>query len=130
MKRNHIILGGIAAAVLIGMSAGAGAYLLVKHNDTPEPVKVAATQNKRVGDNIRWDNKQPPPDVPPPSAQRVASNCNDGNIVGTAIGGVGGGIAGSQFGKGDGKTAAAIGGAVVGGYLGNQFIPTHNALCP
>jgi uncharacterized protein YcfJ len=113
MKRNHMILGGILVAVLIGLSAGAGAYLLVKNNDQPEPIKVAATQNNN-----------------PPPQQVAQSECDDANVVGAAIGAVAGGLAGNQIGSGRGQDLATVGGAIGGGYLGQQHIPTRNVLCP
>ncbi len=130
MKRNHIILASVAGLVLIALTAGASAYVATSMmNEKETPVKVASVKKEsKVGENIRWNNNAQP--APAPQPQRVASNCSDGNIVGTVIGGAAGGLAGSQVGKGSGKTAATIGGAVAGGYLGNQFIPTDNALCP
>lgn len=130
MKRNHVILAGVAGLVLIALTAGASAYVATSMiHEEKEPVKVASVKKEpKVGENIRWNNNSAP--APAPQPQRVASNCSDGNIVGTVIGGAAGGIAGNQIGKGNGNTAATIGGAIAGGYLGNQFIPTHNALCP
>ncbi len=127
MKRKHMILTGVTAVALLALTAVASAYVAtnVMNEDKPAPAKVAT--KAKVGDNIKWNNNPQPAPAP---QQQVASNCNDGNIVGTVIGGAAGGVAGSQIGKGNGKTAATIGGAVAGGYLGNQFIPTHNALCP
>ena len=47
-----------------------------------------------------------------------------------AIGAVGGGLVGNQIGSGKGQDLATIGGAIGGGYLGKEYIPTHNTLCP
>lgn len=129
MQRKHMILAGITAVALLALTAGASAYIATNMNkEEPVAAKVASAPKAKVGENIRWNNNAQP--APAPQQQQVASNCSDGNIVGTVIGGAAGGLAGSQVGKGNGKTAATIGGAVAGGYLGNQFIPTDNALCP
>lgn len=130
MQRKHIILASVIGLVMIVLTAAASAYVATNMAEKKdESVKVASMKKEpKVGENIRWNNNPQP--APAPQPQRVASNCSDGNIVGTVIGGAAGGIAGNQIGKGNGNTAATIGGAIAGGYLGNQFIPTHNALCP
>lgn len=120
MKRKHMITAGLGAVVLLLMTAGASAYIATEmNNDQAKPVAKKSVQREE----IRWNEPERAP------VQKVASNCDDGNVVGYIAGGALGGIAGSQFGDGNGKTATTIGGALGGGYLGKEYIPTHNVTC-
>lgn len=67
--------------------------------------------------------------IQPTATQQQVEDCDDGNIVGMALGGVAGGLLGNQVGKGSGNTAATIGGTVGGAYLGKDHIPTRNVTC-
>ena len=67
--------------------------------------------------------------APQPAPVQQAANCDDGNVVGLAAGGLVGGLLGNQVGKGSGNTAATIGGAVGGAYLGKEHLPTKNVTC-
>lgn len=107
---NRILI-TIAAVAAILASTGAVAYIATKAA-APQPQKVVV--HKSGGGQ--------------PAPQQVA-NCDDGNIVGMALGGVTGGILGNQVGKGSGNTAATIGGAVGGAYVGKEYIPTRNVTC-
>lgn len=118
MTRKNMIWAGLGAALLLFVAVGASAYVTKEVLDDPKPV--AAKQ----GQKIVWDEPRPAP-----QPQKVASNCDDGNIVGTVVGGVGGGIIGNQIGSGSGNTVATIGGAVGGAALGNRYIPTRNVTC-
>jgi len=119
-QKNVALIAGVAA--LLVATAGASAFVATKIDDKAPPAKVAVHHTS--GNHITWDQSRAQP-----QPQQVASNCDDGNIVGTALGGVAGGVLGNQVGKGHGNTAATIAGAVGGAYVGNQYIPTRNTLC-
>lgn len=116
-KTKTIILA--SAGVLVALVATAGAATYVTKEVLTDHKPAAA----RSG-NIAWNG-----DRQPAQQQRVASACDDNNIIGTVLGGVGGGIIGNQIGSGSGNTVATIGGAVGGAALGNEFIPTDNETC-
>ena len=117
MTRSSMILAGLGAFALLVIAVGASAYVTKEALEDEKPV---ATKSQK----ITWDEPRPAP-----QPQKVASNCDDGNIVGTVVGGVGGGLIGNQIGSGSGNTAATIGGAVGGAALGNRYIPTKNVTC-
>ena len=121
MKRTtkHMILTGAGVLVLAVMAAGAGAYV------TQEMMDDDGTAARKAG-AITWNTDR---QTAAPQPQRVASACDDGNIVGTILGGVGGGIIGNQIGSGSGNDVATIGGAVGGAVLGNRYIPTDGVTC-
>ncbi|PZO89123.1 MAG: hypothetical protein DI626_00205 [Micavibrio aeruginosavorus] len=87
------------------------------------PQKVAAKK-----ETITWNSERQA--AKPQPQQQAANTCDDANIVGAAIGAVAGGFAGNQVGKGRGQDLATVGGAIGGGYLGKEYIPTRNVLCP
>lgn len=120
-KTKNIILASVGAVALVAVAAGAGAYVTQEVINDDKPVAA-----RQVSSNaIEWNGDRRQEQAP----QRVASNCDDGNIVGTVLGGLGGGILGNQIGSGSGNTAATIGGAVGGAALGNRYIPTDNETC-
>lgn len=123
MTRKHktLALWGLGGALLIAMTVGASAYVTksVLEDETPG----AKAQSER----ITWNE---PRQTEPQAQQQSVQNCDDANIVGTAIGAVAGGVVGNQVGKGKGQDLATIGGAIGGGYLGHEYIPTRNTLCP
>lgn len=122
--KKKMVLLGVGAVALLAVTAGASAFIatnVANDKDVSEPQKVASAET------IRWD------DAPAPQQQAqqpVAKSCDDANIVGAAIGAVAGGLAGNQIGSGRGQDLATIGGAIGGGYLGKEYIPTRNTLCP
>lgn len=118
-QKNLALVAGVIALVVA--AAGASAYVTQEIKD--EPQKVSA---KSDGDKITWNE---PRREPQPQAQAEPS-CDDANVVGAAIGAVGGGLVGNQIGSGSGQDLATIGGAIGGGFLGQQYIPTRNVLCP
>ena len=117
MKRSHLLaaIGGVI--LLIGVTAGAAAYMT--HATIKEDQSVTLPRAERVV--VRQSA------APAPAPQPVP--CDDGNIVGHVLGGAAGGIAGSQIGSGSGQTAATIAGTLGGAYVGGEYIPTHNATC-
>ena len=119
MTRSSMILAGLGAFALLVITVGASAYV-TKEALEDEQKPVVKTEK------IVW--KEPRQQAQPQPVQQ-ASNCDDGNIVGTVVGGVGGGLIGNQIGSGSGNTAATIGGAVGGAALGNRYIPTKNVTC-
>jgi uncharacterized protein YcfJ len=117
MKTKCIIALGAGAILLIGVSAGAGVYVMEKMSDeTPSKVY---SDNTSTSGSVTVSQAQPTP----------LPECDDDNIVGKVVGGAAGGIAGSQLGSGKGKTAATIGGTVGGSLLGEEYIPTKNVTC-
>lgn len=125
MKRQtkHILALSAAAIALVAITATASALITSEVNKEPE--RVVKPVAKANNDKIRWND--PAPQQPAP---QVASNCDDGNIVGYGLGALGGGLIGNQIGDGKGKDVATIGGAAAGALAGGKFIPTRNVLCP
>lgn len=118
MQKKYII--ALSAAMLLLVSgAGIAAYM---YKDTPTEQTATVKTSK-----VSWNHNDQAM-APPPPEPRMRS-CDDGNVVGTALGGVGGALAGSAIGKGNGRTAATIGGALGGAYLGQRYIPTKNVTC-
>lgn len=115
MKRSHLAaaIGGVV--LLIGLTAGAAAYVT---QATIKEDKVASAPRERV---VVHQQAAPAPQ---------AANCDDGNIVGHVLGGAAGGVVGSQIGSGSGQTAATIAGTLGGAYVGGEYIPTRNVTCP
>lgn len=117
-KTKTIILGSVTALVALVATAGAATYV------TKEVLSEDKPAASRSG-GVAWNSERQQEAQP----QRVASACDDNNIIGTVLGGVGGGIIGNQIGSGSGNTVATIGGAVGGAALGNEFIPTDGETC-
>ncbi len=116
--KNKMVLLGVAGVALLIATAGASAYIATQLDN--EPTRVIKEEK------ITWNERRNEP-----QRQQVAQNdCDDANIVGAAIGAVGGGLVGNQIGSGRGQDLATIGGAIGGGYLGKEYIPTRNVLCP
>jgi uncharacterized protein YcfJ len=114
---QNIVLIVIAVLLLVIGTAAASVY--IARSSTPEQPKIAVvTQpaHRVVHREVTTE-------------RRVATNCDDGNIVGKGLGGVGGGVAASTIGKGNGKTAATIAGTLGGAYLGGQYIATNGVTC-
>ena len=113
MQRNHLIaaVGGII--LLIGLSAGAAAY--VTQSTMKDDKSVSVPRAERIV--VREQAAAPMP------------ACDDGNIVGHVLGGAAGGVVGSQIGSGSGQTAATIAGTLGGAYVGGEYIPTRNVTC-
>ena len=127
-KNKQITILALAAVALIAVSAGAAAFVTKNQmEEKPAPVKTAvqtkSTKTVARKEQINWNQQQPAP-------QQQVRRCNDGNIVGAAIGGAAGGLVGHQFGKGKGRDLATIGGVIAGGTAGHQYIPTRGTLCP
>ncbi len=122
MQRKNLILFIIGAIALIALTAGASAYVTRDMMSTEKKVEKTAAK-KTTSERISWNEPRPQPQ--PVQAKR----CDDGNIVGAALGAAGGGIIGNQFGKGKGKDLATIGGVIAGGTAGHQLIPTRGVLC-
>ncbi len=120
-KHKTLALWVLGGALLVAMTAGASAYI------TKNSLSDEAPAQKVKSERITWN--EPRHNTAQRRAQQPAQTCDDANIVGTAIGAVAGGVVGNQVGGGKGKDLATIGGAIGGGYLGNQYIPTRNALC-
>lgn len=116
-KTKTIILASAGALVALVATAGAATYVTKEVINDEKP---AASRS----DGVAWNGERQPA-----QPQRVASACDDNNIIGTVLGGVGGGIIGNQIGSGSGNTVATIGGAVGGAALGNEFIPTDGETC-
>ena len=123
MPRKQLTLLIVGAIVLIALTAGASAYVTRGTMTPDEPVKKTASVKTVQKEQISW-NQQPAQPAPAP-----VKRCDDGNIVGAAIGAAGGGLIGNQFGKGKGKDLATIGGVIAGGAAGHQMIPTRGVLC-
>lgn len=121
MTRKNLVVLGVGVFTLLLLTAGASAYVARNVIDGPKTEKVSQARTEK----ITWNEPRRQAPQPAPARQ-----CDDGNIVGTAIGAVGGGLVGHQIGGGKGKDLATIGGAVAGGFAGHEYIPTHNALCP
>lgn len=127
MKKKQILAWGAGVLALVLVTAGASALVTKEVMDTEQPaVEKTVAVKKTSGEKISWNE---PRQQPVQQAQPARPPCQDGNIVGMALGGVGGGLVGNQIGKGSGRTAATIGGAVGGAYLGKEFIPTENVTC-
>ncbi|PZP55240.1 MAG: hypothetical protein DI586_07490 [Micavibrio aeruginosavorus] len=92
---------------------------------TPDKKVEKVAVKKTTNEQISWNGQN---QQPQPQPQQV-KKCDDGNIVGAAIGAAGGGLVGNQFGKGKGNDLATIGGIIVGGTAGHQMIPTRGVLC-
>lgn len=118
MKRSHLFatIGGVV--LLIGLTAGAAAY--VTQSTIKDEKSVSLPRAERVVVHQQA--------APAPAPQ--AANCDDGNIVGHVLGGAAGGVVGSQIGSGSGQTAATIAGTLGGAYVGGEYIPTRNVTCP
>jgi uncharacterized protein YcfJ len=137
MQNKNWIIVGIAALILIMVSAGASA--LITRNNIRDAETVTVTKEETVtkpvvhhkqvrhDDNINWNNRAAAP-APVQQAQALPP-CDDKNIVGTVLGGLGGGLAGSQVGKGNGQIAATAVGVAAGAVAGNEYIPTRNVTC-
>ena len=124
MPRKHLILLIVGVIALIAITAAASAYV-TRDVMTPENSKVErVATTKPQAEKVVWNDPKPQPQ-PAPQAKK----CDDGNIVGAALGAAGGGIIGHQFGGGKGKDLATIGGAIAGGTAGHQMIPTRGVLC-
>ena len=117
MTKKDIFALTAGAILLVGISAGAGAYYVNSDDD--------AAQSQQRAVKVSHNNTNPTDTAP---ATTVPA-CDDDNIVGKVLGGAAGGIAGSQIGSGNGKTAATIGGSVGGTLLGEEYIPTKNVTC-
>lgn len=127
MKKKQILAWGAGVLALVLVTAGASALVTKEVIDEKPAVEKSAAAPAPKAQKITWNE---PRNVQPVQQARPAPPpCNDGNIVGLALGGIGGGLAGNQIGKGSGNTAATIGGAVGGAYLGKEFIPTENVTC-
>lgn len=123
MTRKMMIMLGIGALALVLVTAGASALVTNHIANSKEETKIVSTKKPRAHkEQITWNE-------PRQAAQPQAPACDDGNIVGLALGGVAGGVAGNQIGKGSGNTVATIGGAVGGAVLGKEYIPTRNVTC-
>jgi len=120
MPRNKLVILIAGAIALLVLTVGASAYV-TKQFIEDEPKKEAAAPQK-----ITWNE----PRHQPQQQAQAQPACDDANIVGAAIGAVGGGLVGNQIGSGKGQDLATIGGAIGGGYLGKEYIPTRNVLCP
>lgn len=129
-ENKKILIAGIAVVALMAFTAAAASYITTENVNAQKEEAAIVRPKKQVA---RSTVSAPRPVSPQPQTQQVAYNnqprCNDGNVLGTVAGGLAGGVVGSQVGKGSGKTAATIGGTLGGAYLGNQFIPLHNATC-
>ncbi len=136
MQNKNWIIVGIAALILVLVSAGASA--LITRNNIRDEQTVSVTKEETVTkpvvhhkhvreENINWNNRAAAP-APIQQAQALPP-CDDKNIVGTVLGGLGGGLAGSQFGKGNGQVAATAVGVAAGAVAGNEYIPTRNVTC-
>ena len=119
MKRTHLMAAVAGVILLIGLTAGAAAY--VTQSAIKDEMAAAPPRTERV-----VIHKEAAP--APAPAQQVA-NCDDGNIVGHVLGGAAGGVVGSQIGSGSGQTAATIAGTLGGAYVGGEYIPTRNVTC-
>lgn len=128
MTHKHKVLAITGAVVLLLFTAGASAYVTQKMADAPETT--AAKTAPASGERITWNEPRQAAPQPQAQVQPAKPACDDGNIVGAAIGAVGGGLVGSQIGSGKGQDLATIGGAIGGGWLGKDHIPTRNVLCP
>lgn len=126
MTHKHKVLAVTGAVVLLLFTAGASAYVTQRMNDAPETITPAAGASGQ----ITWNESRAAQPQPQAQAQPAQPACDDGNIVGAAIGAVGGGLVGNQIGSGKGQDLATIGGAIGGGWLGKDHIPTRNVLCP
>ena len=121
MTRDQKIIAAVSVVAIFAVAAAATAY-----------IQKDATPTNVAEKPLPWKESKTAKTTSAQPQQQVAQKqpeCNDGNVVGTVIGGVAGGVLGSQVGSGKGKTAATIGGTMGGAYLGNQHIPTQNALC-
>lgn len=127
MKTKQILAWGAGVLALVLVTAGASA-LVTKDMMSEKPAIETARAPAPKEQKITWNEPRNAEPVQPVRTA-AAPPCNDGNIVGLALGGIGGGIAGNQIGKGSGNTVATIGGAVGGAYLGKEFIPTENVTC-
>lgn len=140
MNKTFIPVLIVGAVLLIIATAGATTYFNRSESMPDTEIaaeKIASTQVKKTTSakkmaprpaDIAWD--ETPRQQPVQSQTRtVATNCDDGNIVGKAVGGIGGGVLASNIGKGGGKTAATIAGTLGGAYVGGEFIPTRNVTC-
>lgn len=114
MKRSHLAAAIGGAVLLIGLTAGAAAYVT---QATIKEDKSVSVPRERI---VVHQQAAPTPQV---------ANCDDGNILGHVLGGAAGGVVGSQIGSGSGQTAATIAGTLGGAYVGGEYIPTHNATC-
>lgn len=127
MTHKHKVLAITGAVALLLFTAGASAYVTQRMNNAPDKAAVAT---KPAGERITWNEPRQPAPQQQAQAQPAQPACDDGNIVGAAIGAVGGGLVGNQIGSGKGQDLATIGGAIGGGWLGKDHIPTRNVLCP
>jgi uncharacterized protein YcfJ len=119
MKRSHLIavIGGVI--LLIGLTAGAAAYVTQATIKDEKSVSVPRAERVVIHQEA----------APAPAPAQQAANCDDGNIVGHVLGGAAGGVVGSQVGSGSGQTAATIAGTLGGAYVGGEYIPTRNVTC-
>jgi uncharacterized protein YcfJ len=143
MEKKDFAIVALTGVLLIAATAEGTMYYVNKSAQAPqEQSKVVSLPTQRP-DNIMPAAGEDADSVPAPirhhhhvqqqaqqeQAQPASSNCNDHNIVGTAVGGIGGGVLGSLLGHGTGKTVTTIGGALAGAYVGNQAVPTQNVTC-
>lgn len=117
MSHNSRMLMVVAAIIALVAGVALASSYVTKHN-----IQTVSTQKTKVVKSSAPKTTQ--------TASAPAKNCNDGNVLGAAVGGIGGGVLGSTIGDGTGKTAATIGGTLGGAYLGSQYIPLQNATCP
>ena len=127
MNRKNLVVLCVGVFTLVLLTAGASAFMTRSLITEDKTDVQRLSDEKPKADKITWNE---PRQNSQPQAQPAKPACDDGNIVGAAIGAVGGGLVGNQIGKGKGQDLATIGGAIGGGYLGQQHIPTRNTLCP
>lgn len=124
---NKLIFYSIIGVLALGVTAAIASYATKESIEEPTSAAVQQEPKHPAPRHVALSQQERPAHEQKP--QQVASRCDDGNIVGTAVGGIGGGLLGSAVGNGTGKTVATIGGALGGAYLGNQYIPTRGATC-
>ena len=129
ITRKNLVVLCVGVFTLMLLTAGASAFMTrnIITEDRTGVQRLTDTDPK--AEKITWNEQRRQPQ-PQQAAQPVEPACDDANIVGAAIGAVAGGVVGNQIGSGKGQDLATIGGAIGGGYLGQQHIPTRNALCP
>ena len=127
ITRKNLVVLCVGVFTLMLLTAGASAFMTRNMIVEDKTGVQRLSDEKPKADKITWNE---PRQQPQPQAQPAKPECDDANIVGAAIGAVGGGLVGNQIGSGKGQDLATIGGAIGGGYLGQQYIPTRNTLCP
>jgi len=152
MEKKDLAIIALSGVLLIAATAEGTMYYMNSSAQAPQEQSKVVTLPSQRPDNIMpaagdaYDTAPAPTPAPirhhhhvqqqahdqdqgQAQAQPASSNCNDHNIVGTAVGGIGGGVLGSLLGHGTGKTVTTIGGALAGAYVGNQAVPTQNVTC-